>query len=333
MPIIDEYLYSIGAYYDSDSFKKAQRQANKSLNKIIDKWKDYAKAVKSGDKKKQELLLKNMNNFEKAFGQSMMRAAQTAGELELAFKPLLILLDTTKDSLKLIYDMATNVSNQFVGMKSLFVDEDVRNIMAITGVGTVEAQAIRTAEDLTGISIQDLPYATPEQQKMFKDFIDTYTTGINQLDPGKLEEFNKTTQEFQRTIAESKLKLQLAFMKVIIATGPQLESLFSSITETIENFGDLVDSEAFQTGAKLFVATIEGIVDIISAPINIAGSIADFFNKETVETGGVVNTNTNITINSNASFQGNPSQEIGIARKYSRDNALYIAENVGGIIK
>ena len=168
---------------------------------------------------------------------------------------------------------------------------------------------------------------------MFKDFIDTYTTGINELDPGKLEEFNETTQEFQRTIAESKLKLQLAFMKTIIATGPQLESLFTTITDLIENFSDLVDSEGFQNGAKLFVSTIEGIINVLAAPITIASSIADFFEKPSVETASGNNTNNNITINSNASFQGNPSDNVGIATQYSRDNALYIAENVGGVIK
>lgn len=330
--IINEYLYSIGAYYDSKSFKNAQNQVNKQIDKIVKKWKEYYEAVKDGDKDKQEEMLKNMNGFEKAFGKSMSSMVVTAGELNAAFQPLLITLDATKDSLELIYELSTKVSNQFVDMQSLFVDKDVRNLMAMTGVGTVEAQAIRTAEDLTGMGIEELPYATPQQQKMFQEFIDTYTKGINELDAGDLETFNDATQQFQKTIAESKLKLQLTFMKTIIATGPQLESLFNTITDTIEDFNSIATSDAFQTGAKLFVSTIKGIVDVLTLPIDVAGGIADYFSKPEGSNQGNT-TNNNVTINSNAQFQGNPNQQVGIAQNYSRNNALYIAQSVGNVVK
>lgn len=330
--IINEYLYSIGAYYNSNSFKKTQNQVNKQLDKIVKKWTDYYDAIKAGDNDKQQEILSNMNGFEKAFGKSITSMVVTAGELNAAFQPLLITLDATKESLQLIYDLSTKVSNQFVDMQSLFVDKDIRNLMAITGVGTVEAQAIRTAEDITGIGIEELPYATSAQQKMFKEFVDTYTKGISEIDPGDLQTFNDTTQQFQKTIAESKLQLQLTFMKTIIATGPQLESLFNTITDTIEDFNSIASSEAFQIGAKLFVSTIKGIVDVLTMPLDIAGSIADYFSKPEGSNGDTINNN-NVTINSNAQFQGNPNQQVGMIQNYARNNALLIANSIGNVVK
>lgn len=330
--IINEYLYSIGAYYDSNSFKKAQRLANKHIDNAISKWKEYAKAVKKGDKKTQEELLSNMSGFEKQFGQSLTKASTMAMELNAAFQPLLITLEATKDSLQLIYDLSTKASNQFVSMQSLFVDKDVRDLMAMTGVGTVEAQAIRTAEDLTGMGIEELPYATPAQQKMFQEFIDTYTKGINELDAGDLETFNETTQQFQKTIAESKLQLQLAFMKTIISTGPEIERLFNTLTDTMEDFNKIASSKVFQYGAKLFVSTIQSIVDVLSTPINIGEGIVDLFTRPDGSGQGTTNNN-NVTINSNAQFQGDPNKNVGMAQNYSRNNALLIAQSVGNVVR
>lgn len=325
MPIINEYLVSLGAIVNSQSFKKAQGGVIKNIKSIADKWDKYQDALAKGDNETAKKLLSNMSDIEKKYGAAFSKMSQTVGNLQLAFEPLLITLGLTKDALEAIYDISSKVSNEFVTMKSLFVDKDVRDLMAITGVGTIEAQAIKSAEELTGMNIQELPYATPEQQKMFTEFIETYMEGLRGMNQADLQQFNDVTQEFQKTIAESKLQLQLSFMKMIIATGPQLESLFESLTTTMDNFVKIVDSSAFQIAAKLFVATIKGIVDVLTAPVNITSGIIDFFKGNTGSQNN--NTNYNVEINSNAEFQGNPSENVNVAREYSKNNALNIAEN------
>lgn len=333
MPILDEYLYSIGALVDSKGFKKAQQQTDKFLKSMAGKWNKYQELLKEGDKKQIAEHLKSMTSLDIKYGKMASGITKIAGEMQLAMQPLLIILDATKASLEAIFDLSTKVSNQFITMQSLFVDKDVRNIMAMTGVGTVEAQGIRTAEELTGISIQELPFATPAQQEMFADFIERYTAGISSLDPGSLEAYNETVQQFQRVLAETKLDLQLNFMKMIISTGPQLEQLFDSLTTTMQNFSDLVESQGFQVGAKLFIATIQGIVDILSAPINLSAGIMDFFKGYSGQDQSPKPQNINIEINSNATMQGNASQDLIGMDNWSKNNAFYIANNIRNVVK
>lgn len=303
---INEYLVSIGAIYDTKSFKKAQGMLGKSLEHISKNW-------------------------DGAVGKTLKGISANAKGLKASFEPLLVVLDLTKESLMAIYDISSDISNQFVTMQSMFVDKDIRSLMAITGVGAAEAQGIKRAEELTGLNIQELPYATPAQQKLFTEFVQSYTEGLASLNQGDLETFNQTTQDFQKTIAEAKLQLQLTFMKSIIALGPELESLFGSVTKAVESFTNLVDGGGFQKAAQLFVSIIEGIVDVLTLPVNVASGIKDFFEGMSGSFGGGSTVN-NINVNSNASFNGNQSEMNGQATEYARNNAYYIVENLKGRI-
>lgn len=335
--IIDEYLYSIDTIVNSKGFRDAGTIIDKFLNKSSKKWEDYQKAIEKGDNKKAAEILNNMSSIEKYLGKSADKMMLLGSQMASSFEPLIAVLEVTVDSLKAIYDLTSDISNQFITMESMFVDTEIRDIMARTGVSATEAQAIAATEEITGIGIEELPYATQAQQKLFLDFINKYTESLGELDPDALDQYNETVQNFQRTIAEAKLDLQLAFMKLIISLGPQIEDLFNNVTNLIDDFVNLVENEAFQKGAQLFIEIIDGVVQSISyfakglaSPIDLQGAFDAGLANQPIATR---ESNYNVTINSNAQFQGNPSEHVGIIDSYARNNAAYLANSFKGVIK
>jgi len=333
MPVLEEYLYSIGAVVDTKSFKVAQAKANQFLKSTSKKWEQYQKSVAKGDKKKSGELLKNMNGLEKKFGETTMKMLKVAPQLAAAFLAVNLVLKTIKKTLKGVYDITSKISNQFVSMKSMFVDKDIRNLMAITGVGAVEAQAIRSAEQLTGMGIQELPYATIAEQKLFSDLIQRYTDTINSMDPRALEKYNDTVQNFQKVITEAKLDMQLAFMEMIISAGPELEVLFDTLTRTTKNFIKLVQSPAFKTATKLFVEALNIVVVELTRTFNMISDIVGFFKGSSNTATTTTNTtNMRIDVNSNAKFQGNLGDNNDMLTNFAKNNGYYIAQNIKGLI-
>ena len=304
--IVNEYLVSLGAVYDSPSFKKAQRGLVKGLGEVA-------------------------NQMDGKFGKALQGFVGNADKLAASFKPLLVVLDLTKESLEAIYDVSSDISNQFVSMQSLFVDREIRDLMAITGVGAIEAQAIQQAQQVTGMSIQELPFATPEQQRMFTEFIETYTESLSELNQSDLDQFNETTQQFQKTIAEAKLELQLTFMKSIIRLAPQLESLFDDVTRGVDSFTNLIEGKGFQRAGQLFISVVEGIVEVLTLPVNALSDIKDFFS--TLSAPGDNITNQSISVSNTTTFEGTGPENIGTVGMIIKQGYRTLIDNVKETIR
>ena len=169
-----------------------------------------------------------------------------------------------------IADEAAEFSNQFVSQGSIFVNTDIRDMMSKFGISSEQAQSMNAASSALGIDLTDYSKLTAGQRQAFDELMQHYQQGLDSIDDHKLERFNDAVQEYQMTVVEFQMDLQLAFQK-ILAESDALPQLLETIGDILGTITDIVSSDAFQTAADIILGIINGILEFVSVPLNFIG--------------------------------------------------------------
>lgn len=347
MPIIEEYLYSLGATVNAASFKKSGKAMDKFYKTLL--------------KKDSEALAKMTKEQRDAYKLNQEQMSNSIGVISTAWNAFKTVLKESYEMLERIYDLSTKISNKIITPESMFVDKDIRDLQARLGIDSFEAQSVQYSLDVMGAELEDIPFFTPGQLTLFKDLSNTYQEGMRNISQADLEKFQDVTQNFQKVLAESKLKFQVMWMEAMIAAGPELEGLFNTIADSIGDFMEVFDGDALASFFKVIIWFVEGVASLITAPMDmlagyerfkdtlfgdkedkntslkgIGSGIMDMFkNVGSFVTSKNDNRRSEVNINSNAYFTGvGGAEQLGYQEDaFARDMAKYIAADLAGVIE
>ena len=291
-------------------YKKQEKELEKAseklkaLNKLQEqRFAEYEKSGseearelwEQGDKEEKELKssiadltqnLENGKNKAAEWGTRVARASVYLGLFSVA-------VNKAKESALQMAEKASEISNKFLTQSSVFVDKDTRNIMGKFGVNATTAQAIGTAADELDIDLSDYSKLTQAQRKAFSDLMNYYQQGINNIDTEKLEKFNKITQKYQLDQVKLNIKLKTS-MSELLAESDGAARIMGTLSNTMESIGNILSSDAVQTGFNFVMDIIDGILKFVTTPINWLGSLFGGGNTTNTTTNQVT---TNTTIN------------------------------------
>jgi hypothetical protein len=288
--VIDEYLISIKPSVDMTAWKKA---TGKLKEDITD---EFAKIFTDGSPESIKQFSKNIeksSEYLAMFGEAVDYAASKARQFA---------------------DQASDISNRFISQSSLFVDTNTRDIMGKFGVGSTTAQSINAASNHLGISTSDYARLTQGQREAFAELMQYYQAGIERIDPTKLQQFNEATQQYQLNVAKFHIDTELRFMEILAESG-SLPQLLDTFGDAMENITAILGSDAFKTGADVFIGLLNGILEFVTMPLEGLGKLFGAGKSE----GG--NTTNNITVN-NSSYGGISDSDIAYDIGLQVQNAL-----------
>lgn len=264
------------------------------------------KLGKDGDKELTEKQKEELTAQSKQLGETIKNteSAIKTGEGELSklsasFKTAgvwmtayIAVVKSAIETAKKIVEQSKKISNQFVTQGSIQVDRDVRDVMGKFGVDTQTALGISTAAETLGYDINEYSKWTVAQRNAFAELMKEYQTGIDNINPEKLEAFNKATQEYQLMIAKFQVRMKVAITD-LFASSDAVNSIMETFGKTMDNIATILESDAVKTGFDLIMGLIDGILKFATAPLNWLGSMFGG--------GGSTTNNKSVTVNNNIS--------------------------------
>ena len=296
--IIEEYLVSIKPSVDmkawdelsgkiqqrlGDAVKGAFTGRN-NLNLLGQQIAAVQEKIKGGDNSQQTA--DDLKQLQASY--SKLNKEVTANEYRLQKAGFLLSLfaetvEYAKSKAKEFADEAANISNQLVNQSSLFVDTNTRDIMGKYGVDSLQAKTINDVTKSLDYSLDGYARWTQGQKDAFSSLMKSYQAELNNIDPEKLEEFNRATQQYQLQTVEFELKMQ-AIKTKLYANSEALPKLLDFLSEKMEQITDLMSTEAFQTAFDVFIGIIEGILQFATMPLNFLSSVFGGGDKTTKNT-------------------------------------------------
>lgn len=249
---------------------------------------------------KQSALSANIEAFSAKIGKS-------AVYLEIFGKTVKI----ASDQANKLAESAAKLSNRFVSQASVFVDEQTRNLMARYGATATQAQSMTSAAGVLNLNLSDYSRWTLGQRKAFDDLMRHYQEGIESIDTAKLERFNKTTQEYQLMQAKFRMDLELSMAK-LLGESDALPKLLNTLQQGMEGIVNILSSPIVQEAFELFTGIINGILKLVTAPLNLLGQMF----------AGGSTTNNTTNNNVNISAVGGDSRELAIDIGLQLQNVL-----------
>lgn len=216
-----------------------------------------------------------------------------------------------------IAEEASEISNRFISQGSIFVDTDIRDIMARFGISSEQAQSMSAASKALGIDLSDYSRLTAGQRQAFDELMSHYQEGIDSIDDEKLQKFNESVQEYQLTVVQFQMDLQLALQK-ILTESDAVPELLDTIGDAMESITKIISSDAFQTAADIILGIINGILEFATAPLNFLGSLFGGGSSSTTTTTNNTTNNNNFNINTSG---GISSQQLALDLSMQLQNA------------
>ena len=325
---IDEYLAVVKPSFDGNAWKQVSGQiqttlskpfdfiskkSNKNLQEAQEKLKSLDKArltaldnVRVGDTESEKLFEQADKEYEdqqkkvaeltKKYEESVVAQKEFANKTIKAGAYLALLsvaVNKAKDAALEMAEAATDISNKFLSQSSMFVDTETRGVMAKFGVNAKTAQVISAAADELDIDLADYSKLTYGQRKAFNELMNYYQEGINNIDPEKLERFNKATQQYQLDRAKFNIKLKTSLSELVAESDGATEVL-STISNAMESISNILSSDAVKTGYNFVMDIINGILKFVTTPLNWLGNMFGSGNTNNTTTNTVT---TNTTVN------------------------------------
>lgn len=203
------------------------------------------------------------------------------------------------ETAKKVIKESEKISNQFVSQSSIKVDTGVRDIMGKFGVDTQTALGISTAAETLGYDLNEYSKWTNAQREAFSELMQTYQSGIDAIDPQKLEDFNKATQEYQLMVAKFQVKMKVALTD-LFASSEAVQGIMETFAKTLDSIANILSSDAVKEAFDLIMGIIDGILKFVTAPLNWLGGGSS---------SSVTNNNRSVTVNNNISSTGGINSE------------------------
>ena len=280
-----------------------------NVESILSKQRNAQKGV-LGELSETSTALDNANLKVANFGKGL---TQSAGYMAIFVQAV----KAAWEAAQKIAEEAVEFSNQFISQSSMFVDEDIRDLMAKFGISSEQAQSMNYASNALGIDLEDYSKLTEGQRKLFAELMQEYQEGLDSIDDQKLQRFNESVQEYQETTTKFQMKLQLSLYK-ILAESDAVPELLDTIGETLESITNIISSDAFQTAADIILGIINGILEFATAPLNFIGSLFGGNDSGSSSTTNNNSTTNNININNNNKISG---QELALQLSMQLQNA------------
>ena len=166
--------------------------------------------------------------------------------------------------MKKLTDEATKFSNQMIGMNSAFVDKNTRDIVSRFGVSSQTAAGMGSVMNLMGINAEDMKRMTPGQMNLFSNLMNQWTTGMNSIDPKKMQKFQDVMQGMQSEIASAKLELQIQLYQMLVDLAPSLGRLFRSVISFFKSVSDMLTSDFMQNLLTALSEILAFIVNVFT---------------------------------------------------------------------
>ena len=280
-----------------------------NVESILSKQRNAQKGV-LGELSETSTALDNANLKVANFGKGL---TQSAGYMAIFVQAV----KAAWEAAQKIAEEAVEFSNQFISQSSMFVDEDIRDLMAKFGISSEQAQSMNYASNALGIDLEEYSKLTEGQRKLFAELMQEYQEGLDSIDDQKLQRFNESVQEYQETTTKFQMKLQLSLYK-ILAESDAVPELLDTIGETLESITNIISSDAFQTAADIILGIINGILEFATAPLNFIGSLFGGNDSGSSSTTNNNSTTNNININNNNKISG---QELALQLSMQLQNA------------
>lgn len=278
-----EGVYSLDEQFKAIQERIAKAQASDDQKELIAAQKQFEKL---GGATKQAEITSRIAEAQQA-AEMANRFSQGISLATSAVTLFTVAIKKAKD----ITERATDVSSQFVSQSSINVDESVRSAMIRYGTDSTTAQSIVSASEALNLDLSNYSKWTRAQREGFNSLMKTYKEGLDSINPDKLKQYNKAVQEYELTRAEFDMKIQLAWTKVLASSDavPQLLETFERGMDSITN---LLSSDAFRTGFEMFTSIINGIIKIVTMPLNLLGDLFTLGSSRNTTTTTTTNNNT-----------------------------------------
>lgn len=208
---------------------------------------------------------------------------------------------TYETSVKLLNTMS-EASNKFISSSSVFVDSNIKSIMATYGVSSTDAQAIQQAQKALKISTSDMATLTSGQRQAFTELMQVYQEGIDSIDADKLEKYNNNIQRYELIKAEFDIRREAAITK-LFAESSGLENLINSFERFLDNILNILESPGAQVAMDMFIGFLTSVMDILSyMSVGLSGMLDGKMTTSVTNNNTTNNVSTNIsgTSSSNA---------------------------------
>ena len=212
---------------------------------------------------------------------------------------------------------ASEFSNKYVSQNSIFVNTDVRDMMARFGIGNEQAQSMLAASEGLGIDLSDYSRLTQGQREAFDELMRHYQQGLDSIDPDKLDRFNSVVQEYQLAQLKFEMDMQLIWQKML-AESDALPQMLETVSEVLGTITDILGSDAFQTGAEILFGIINGILEFASAPLKLFGGL---FGGGSSSSSSTTNNNTTNNNNVTVNAAGISGQQLALDLSMQLQNA------------
>lgn len=212
---------------------------------------------------------------------------------------------------------ASEFSNKYVSQNSIFVNTDVRDMMARFGIGNEQAQSMLAASEGLGIDLSDYSRLTQGQREAFDELMRHYQQGLDNIDPDKLDRFNSVVQEYQLTQLKFEMDMQLIWQKML-AESDALPQMLETVSDVLGTITDILGSDAFQTGAEILFGIISGILEFASAPLKLFGGL---FGGGSSSSSSTTNNNTTNNNNVTVNASGVSGQQLALDLSMQLQNA------------
>jgi len=310
----DEYLVSLKPDVDMNAWRKAsgsitgvlqktllkpfsknldnERAELERLQKLLKTPKQLKESGLSAEevKKRVDELQKTIADDEAAFNAFSKNVTTASISLGVFIAAVKAAIDAAQAAAK----QASEISNQFVSQGSIKVNRDVRNVMAKFGVDASTAQSITSASEILNYDLSEYAKWTQAQREAFSSLMKEYQTGIDKINPNKLQQFNKATQEYQLMQARFQLKFKLALTEMY-ANSEGLVKTLNTLGESMDSIAAILSSDVVKGGFDLLMGIINGILKFVTTPLNWLGSLFNGGGSNTTNNTANVNTTVNTT--------------------------------------
>lgn len=296
----DSLLDKIRGIEDNEKLsddEKAQQTA--PLREELAKVEDVLKKQRTA----QKGVVSELNTEQQALSAANGKLSGWSAGISKASAYLAIFITAVKvawEAFQKLAEDAAEFSNKYVSQNSIFVDTDVRDMMARFGIGNEQAQSMLAASEGLGIDLSDYSRLTQAQRQAFDELMQHYQQGLDSIDPDKLDRFNSVVQEYQLTQLKFEMDMQLIWQKML-AESDALPQMLETVSDVLGTITDILGSDAFQTGAEILFGIINGILEFASAPLKLFGGLfgGGGSSKSSSTTNNNTTNNNNVTVNAN----------------------------------
>lgn len=259
---LTEYLLKIKPILDIKEYKTQMGKFRKALDKDISR----IEKTRIKEKKYSVSLLQNGKSILNTFTKFGGKITSVGGKIAVIVASLKVMFDVMKK----LTESATEFSNKMITTSSMFVNKDTRSIMGRFGVSGTTATGIQSTLGLMNMTPEEMKTMTPGQMNLFKELMELWTKGINSIDKKSLRVFNESMQGLQKYFAETKMEIQLTFMKTLIDLGPSLNNVMRSIIGLFRALMDMLNSPPMKLAMTVLNRVVAFLVNIITSIIDLA---------------------------------------------------------------